>query len=175
MLIKKCLMVFTIILLLSPLFLPTLCALTDNPQPLPSLEKNETERLVDNLRIRAWRIPLWLQIICVMDNIPLVGFGTIDVQNRNNCSITLLMNDTVRWQDGTVIGTSHWSDYITPGNGTGTMAAYLRDQVFERAGVFGFYTLEAQFYVEEDGSSKTLTYTGVMLYPFTWLIPIPKT
>jgi len=171
MLIRKTVTVFILFLILSPILLGTSIA---NPESIRMFEKDGKHGLVDNLKIRAWRIPLGLQIFAVTHNIPLIGFGTIDVENKNNCSITLCLNDTVRWQDGTVIGTSQWPTFeYTPDTASSYTIAYPRWQVREKVNVIGFYTLEVELYVKEDGSSKTITYPGIMMFYFTWLFKIP--
>ncbi|HID25051.1 MAG TPA: hypothetical protein EYP23_01100 [Thermoplasmata archaeon] len=43
----------------------------------------------------------------VIYHIPLIDFGIIGVDNLNNCTIILSMNDTMRWLDCTVTTTSH--------------------------------------------------------------------
>ena len=53
-------------------------------------------------------ITIWLQVSVSADEVPVVGFSIMDV-DKNNGTITFLMNDTVRWQDGAVIETVHCS------------------------------------------------------------------
>ena len=169
--IKGCLVLLTIIIIISPSFPSSKGEFNNFNIPQMKLSKNSNNSLADNVDIKPYINPVWLQLMLTF--IPDVPAFEIQIYNGNDVQIYYKYNVTVEWNNGVNIfelDPCYMSTMPLGPGWTVTIGLPCYKWHFISMGhLAGRFSVHAEVTITDDQSIKTETFEGFIFFPFVWV------